>query len=98
MTQAESVTLVHTSDVHISPDSGKDHGHRAFEAVLDLVRRTSADLLLIAGDLFDRNRVPAEDLRFVEERFAGLPVPILLVPGNHDCLDAGSVYHRLEAP
>jgi DNA repair exonuclease SbcCD nuclease subunit len=92
------VTLVHTSDVHISPDSGADHGRAAFLGVLDLAWRERADLLLIAGDLFDRNRVPDADLAFVAERLGDLIVPVLIVPGNHDQLDQGSVYHRLPLP
>src|SRR5262249_18682216 len=84
-----AVTLVHTSDVHIGPDSGPNRGRNAFCAVLDLVGRVRPDLFLIAGDLFDRNRVPEEDLRFVEGSLGALALPVLLVSGNHDSLDAG---------
>ena len=97
-TPRPAVTLVHTSDVHIGPDSGPNRGRDAFGAVLDLVGQVRPDLFLIAGDLFDRNRVPDADLRFVESSLAALALPVLLVSGNHDSLDAGSVYHRLALP
>jgi DNA repair exonuclease SbcCD nuclease subunit len=97
-TGRDPITLVHTSDVHIGPDSGPNRGRDAFCAVLDLVGRVGPNLFLIAGDLFDRNRVPDADLRFVEMSLEALALPVLLVSGNHDSLDAGSVYHRLVLP
>ena len=44
------------------------------------------DMLLIAGDLFDHNRVPDETIAFVQEQLRRLQRPVVILPGNHDCL------------
>lgn len=63
--------------------------------MLDTAARATVDVVVLAGDIFDHNRVPVTEAeraaRLIEE--AGRPVVIL--PGNHDCLAPGSVY---EAP
>ena len=49
--------LVHTSDVHLSSSPSEPAedaaARRALRAIVDLVRAENADLLLVAGDLFD---------------------------------------------
>ena len=94
------LTIIHTSDVHLESDTfgrgeaGQAYQRRiqgAFRGVVDLVCRKQADLFLIAGDLFDSNRVPESGVEFVNAELRRVPCPVVLIPGNHDCYD-----HRLD--
>jgi len=99
--------LVHTSDVHLGAYTGND-GHwavrrtlmeTAFSRVIDLAKDVNADALLIAGDLFDNDRVEAATVAFAAEEIGRYAGPTFLIPGNHDPMDPGSLYwrHDLEA-
>ena len=91
-----AITLVHSSDLHVDDDYparlyGGD-GTAGLAAVIAAARESEADLLLLAGDIFDCNRVP----RPVIERAAGLLAdagrPVVILPGNHDPAVADSPY------
>lgn len=84
--------MLHTSDLHLLMLN--DHGCRAFTAVIDLAIKERVDLLLIAGDFFDQNRIEDNVLDFVKEQFSRVSIPIVILPGNHDCLVDDSVYHK----
>ena len=101
---ARPIKLVHTSDVHLDGryvgeevDGFRNKAERAFAAVLTVAIEEAADLLLIAGDLFDNNRVPDEDFDFVRDQLARLSCPVLVLPGNHDVHDHYSIWRRIEA-
>ena len=64
--------------------------------MVDIAIKTRVDLVIIAGDLFDHNRVDDDLISFAVEQFRRLPVPVVILPGNHDCLAPGSPYHREE--
>ena len=96
--------LVHTSDVHLDGrhvaedvDGFRNKAERAFAAVLTVAIEERADLVLIAGDLFDNNRVPDEDFDFVRDQLARLSCPVVVLPGNHDVHDHYSIWRRIEA-
>ena len=42
------------------------------------------DLLLIAGDLFDHNRVSDETVEFARRELDRLRSAVVILPGNHD--------------
>ena len=97
------IKIIHTSDVHLESDTfgrseeGKvfrSRIQRAFQKVVDRVMTERADLFLIAGDLFDSNRVPESGLEFVRQELARVPCPVVLIPGNHDCYDQRSIYKK----
>lgn len=108
--------LVHCADVHLDSDyyggalgAAQAQRQRAhFAALLAEVRALEAELLLIAGDLFDHNRASAATIEFAADALAALPCPVVVLPGNHDCLEPGGVLshpawdgagvHRLRAP
>ena len=98
------VKLVHTSDVHLDgrfahelPGGYRNPAERAFAAVVDSVLAEAADLLLIAGDLFDNSRVGEADFAFVAEQLARVACPVIALPGNHDVHDERSVWRRIAA-
>ena len=92
--------LVHTSDIHLGMyglrdlrDEG-DIASTALEAVIDAVLRLNADMLLMAGDLFDHGRVTDDLVETFTRQLGRLPVPVVVLPGNHDSYDSNSVYRR----
>jgi DNA repair exonuclease SbcCD nuclease subunit len=67
------------------------HGLRQ---VLAAARQAAADVLLLAGDVFDHNRVPLALLDQVTRLLGDAGHPVVILPGNHDCLTPNSVYRR----
>jgi DNA repair exonuclease SbcCD nuclease subunit len=101
----QRIKIIHTSDVHLESDTfgkseeGKNYRRRiqlAFHKVVDRVIEEDADLFLIAGDLFDSNRVHDSGIEFVHRELARVPCPVVLIPGNHDCYDHRSIYKKVD--
>ena len=89
------VRLLHTSDVHLGPETAETRdAWEAFEQLIELANREAADVLLVAGDLFESSRVPDTSLRRIERLLREVPSRVIILPGNHDALDRDSVYHR----
>lgn len=95
--------VLHTADVHLGSDAygtAEEQAvhavreRRMFERIVDLARADDVDLFLIAGDLFDHNRVADETIAFVREMLDRLHQPVVILPGNHDCLYANGIYDR----
>lgn len=87
--------VLHTADVHLGSDAygnaAEQAAHavrerRLFEQIVDLALADEVDLLLIAGDLFDHSRVPDETVAFARTMLDRLHQPVVVLPGNHDCL------------
>lgn len=92
--------LLHTSDVHIGHATGVgDHLDTCIcpiLGVLDAAARVEADVLLIAGDLFDHGRLPSPVVDGVLSVLGEADVPVVLMPGNHDVHDESSVWRRAD--
>ena len=87
------LTVVHSSDLHLC--GGSDAGDlRALKDVLAVATKLAADLVLLAGDVFDHNRVPLPILDTVTDLLAACGLQVVILPGNHDCLVPDSVYRR----
>jgi DNA repair exonuclease SbcCD nuclease subunit len=100
-----ALKILHTADIHLDSDSygtpEQRQAHRAlfrrcFQTIIDCALDEAVDLLLIAGDLFDHNRVPDETVLFVQEQLQRLRQPVVILPGNHDCLYTNAVYDRYD--
>jgi DNA repair exonuclease SbcCD nuclease subunit len=69
----------------------------AVAAIGRLAKEVEAAAVVVAGDVFDDNQVDRQTVLRAMEVLRGFPdVPVLLLPGNHDPLDAGSVFSRPE--
>ena len=100
------IKIVHTSDVHLDSrgsdaavEGFRSRAEYAFSGVVDAALHEDADLLLIAGDLFDNNRVDDSNIHFVYHQFARLRpgnCQVVMLPGNHDVHDATSVWNRFD--
>lgn len=87
--------LLHTSDIHIGDTYARKD---AVPALVDLALDRGIDVMVIVGDLFDNNRLDTAIGQTVLDELRRLPVPIIVVSGNHDPLMAGAIYDRVELP
>jgi len=97
--------VLHTADVHLDSDgygdsrehaAHRDLGRRTFRSIVDRALSDAVDLVLIAGDLFDHNRVADDTVTFVRAELHRLRTPVVILPGNHDCLQPNGVYDRYD--
>jgi exonuclease SbcD len=102
-----ALKLLHTADVHLdiddygAPQHSHHHravAHQAFSTVIDIAIREDVDLLLIAGDLFDSNRPASDVVDFAIQEIRRAGRPVVMIPGNHDCLNAQSIYRQVNLP
>jgi DNA repair exonuclease SbcCD nuclease subunit len=64
----------------------------AIAAIGKLAKEHKAQFVTVAGDVFESNQVDRRTVGRALEALASVPCPVLLLPGNHDPLDAASVY------
>ncbi|MGI8575333.1 MAG: metallophosphoesterase family protein [Egibacteraceae bacterium] len=64
----------------------------AVAAIGRLASEADAAFVVVAGDVFEDHRVDARTVRRALDVLGDFAVPVLLLPGNHDPLDAASVY------
>mgnify|MGYP002780406449 CR=1 FL=1 len=101
------VSFLHSADwqlglkLHFVPgDRGARLRLQRFETVARiaaLAKERQVDAVLVAGDVFDDNEVGGDTLqrtRDVLRAFA--PIPLLLLPGNHDPANADGALQRLD--
>jgi DNA repair exonuclease SbcCD nuclease subunit len=91
------IVLVHSSDLHVDDEhSATKHGDgtAGLAAVLAAAHAHRADIVLLAGDTFDNNRVPAPVLDRAGRLLADAGMPVVILPGNHDPALPNSVFQR----
>ena len=83
--------LIHTSDWHLGRRFEREplgDDQRAFLAWLaDLVAERSADVVVVAGDVYDRSQPSEEAVALLDQGLDGLRAAgaeVVLIPGNHD--------------
>ena len=94
--------FIHTADWHLGMTRRflqPEHQARYSEARLDAVRAIArlaheedAAFVLACGDVFDSNHVDRQVIARALDAMRAFDVPLLILPGNHDPLDAASVY------
>ena len=103
------VKFIHTSDWQLGmtrwflEEDGSDAQGRfaedrlnAIDKIGELAVEHQAEFIVVAGDVFESNTLPMKAFRRAKDRIANLPVPVYLLPGNHDAYDASSIYRRPE--
>lgn len=90
--------ILHTADWHVGKKLGRLDRSSETEAVLDelvaIAKDHSVDLVIVAGDLFDRGLPPFLSLRLVLDtlvRLADTGASVVAIPGNHDSPELFSV-------
>ncbi len=94
-----SVRIIHTSDVHVGTghmrdESGREEALHFLDTIMGAAVDLDADLVLIAGDFFDNNRVKEPLVAETGAILNATPVPVVILPGNHDPFMPGSMYER----
>lgn len=65
----------------------------AIRTVGTLAGERNCEFVLVCGDVFESNHLNRQVVARALEAMRAYPVPVYLLPGNHDPLDAGSIYH-----
>lgn len=96
--------FLHTADWQLGMKAshlGHDAASRVREERLSSARRVintarnhNVEFLLIAGDTFEDNAVERGLIQKVADILASSPVPVYIIPGNHDPLTPGSVWEH----
>ncbi len=99
-----TVKFIHTSDWQLGMTRRflKDGGQERFDAarfaclrkIAALCREENCRFVLVAGDVFESNQVSRKTIVRALEAIRDIPAPVILLPGNHDPLDYGSVYRQ----
>lgn len=96
--------LLHMADVHLGArhdDLGpvaaaqRERQFAAFQRAIELAIAERVDVVLVCGDLFDSNSQPRRSVERAAQEFRRLVerhIPVVIIPGTHDCYDAGSIY------
>ena len=88
----KDVRLVHSSDIHV--DSQAEDGTASLRLVLATAQELEADVVILAGDTFEHNRLPLDLLADAARLLEGAGRPIVILPGNHDPIIPESAFHR----
>lgn len=98
------VRFLHTADIQLGmratevPEVAEKIREQRLETlkrIVALAKQEKVDFVLIAGDLFEDNQVTAVTAHRASAALAeAAPVPVYLLPGNHDPLTPDSVYRR----
>ena len=102
------VKLIHGADFHLdSPFSGlspeqaalrRGEQRELLDRLANLARTEGADLVLLAGDLLDGERVYRETAQALARALGDIPCPVFIAPGNHDFYSPRSLYATLAWP
>jgi DNA repair exonuclease SbcCD nuclease subunit len=84
--------VLHTSDLHLGEDGSPDVA--ALRSIMRVASAQAVSAIILAGDIFDNNRVPLNLVDKATKLLGDGPFPVIVLPGNHDCLGDGSVYQR----
>ncbi|MBQ7599426.1 MAG: DNA repair exonuclease [Clostridia bacterium] len=100
----DTVKLLHTGDIHLdSPFSGlsprnaeirRNELRASFTSMMNYAKMNSADMILIAGDVFDGEYITGETLNLLQSEFENFSKPVFITPGNHDCASSTSIWQK----
>ncbi|MCA1791724.1 MAG: DNA repair exonuclease, partial [Thioalkalivibrio sp.] len=103
--------FLHVADVHLDTSFAgrsesvrrrlRDASHEAFTRAVDVALESDVDAVLIAGDLFDGERLSFQTERFLLEQVARLGdhgVTVVYATGNHDPGSSGGGPRGLQWP
>ncbi|KPU45428.1 nuclease SbcCD subunit D [Oxobacter pfennigii] len=98
--------IIHTSDWHLGRifhgvHLTEDQAYILEELTL-LIKDKKPDVLLVAGDIFDRSVPPVEAVNLLDETISKIildfRIPIIMISGNHDSADRIHFGSRLMGP
>jgi DNA repair exonuclease SbcCD nuclease subunit len=100
--KVSTVRFIHTADLqlgmtrrYLDSDAQARYGQARIDSLTAIGRLAEAEgaaFVVVAGDVFETNRVSPRTVGRAFEAIASIRVPVYLLPGNHDPLDAATVY------
>jgi len=97
-----SVRFIHTSDwqlgmtrVFLSEEAAPRFSQARIDAIrklAELAQQHDAAFIVVAGDVFESNQLSKQTVLRTLEALKTVSMPIFLLPGNHDPLDASSIF------
>ncbi len=101
-----TVRFLHTADWQLgmtrhflSPEAQARYTDGRLAAIRALGRVAATEgceFVLVCGDVFESNQLSPQTLARALDVMRDIPVPVYLLPGNHDPLDAGTIYRTAE--
>lgn len=105
-TDNSATRFIHSSDwqlgmtrAFLSEEAGARFSQdriNAMSTLGELASKNDAQFIIVAGDVFESNQLSRQTLLRTLDALKSLPVPIFLLPGNHDPLDASSIFSTKE--
>jgi DNA repair exonuclease SbcCD nuclease subunit len=96
------IKFIHTSDWHLGmqahflPEEARarfaQDRFNAVKRIAGIAREEGCAFVVVAGDVFDSNHVDRRVVARAIDALSSFTVPVFLLPGNHDPLDASSIY------
>jgi len=103
---SSSIRFIHSSDwqlgmtrAFLSPEAAARFSQARIDAITtlgNLAIEHGAQFIVVAGDVFESNQLSGQTLMRAIDALESLPVPIFLLPGNHDPLDGASIFSTKE--
>lgn len=100
--------FIHTSDLHLGryykgelpkeiAKKRREELWMSFEKIIKYCKNNNIELLLLTGDLFEREYFTLNDMnRFVEILNTLKLTKIIIIAGNHDYISENSLYNKVE--
>lgn len=73
-----------------------DARENAIRRLGQVAREYQAEFVVVAGDVFESHQLRPRTIRRALDAMQEIPVPVYLLPGNHDPLGPGSIYRQSE--
>jgi len=96
------IRFLHTSDWQLgmarhflSEGAQERYSQARFDAIRTMGRiakQQECQFMLVCGDVFESNQVDRKTVARALEALRDVPVPVFILPGNHDPLNAATVY------
>ncbi len=101
--------IIHTADIHLDAPFSlldvqkaqmrKNELRDTFTSIVQLAESEKADIMVIAGDLFDSGFVTKETTELMVSLFSSVPsCRFVIAPGNHDYIWGRSPYRKENFP
>jgi exonuclease SbcD len=91
------IRLAHISDTHFAEHKRPEDLKLVLDAFLEQVEKAGVDLIVHAGDFFDKRSTPAERLMLAEFlQRASEAAPVFGVKGNHDAAGDLELFNHLD--
>lgn len=100
--EGKAIRFIHSSDWQLGMTRAflsDEAAPRFSQARIDAITRLGklaiehdAVFIVVAGDVFESNQLSRQTVLRTLDALEALPVPVFLLPGNHDPLDASSIF------